>query len=256
MTTHTAAAAATQTRHRPPADATAPATTATPRAATRPWPALRTRRGAESPALTQPQAPRLRRRVAVSGIAAPAVFYTVMTLLGQVTPGYNALARYGSELSLGRLGWIMITNFIVLGIVEITVGVAAARALGDRWSGRLAAAAVGVVGAAFLVAGVCVTDSSLVHTHTWHGMVHALMAAVIFFLAVPTAGIATAWRMRARRPFAIASAVTAVASPALLVAMFSSGHLLGLTERVLIAVVLAWLTAFAAQLHHGDPAGR
>jgi hypothetical protein len=34
--------------------------------------------------------------------------------------------------------------------------------------------------------------------------------------------------------------------------MFSSGHLLGLTEANPIGVVLAWLTALAAQLHHGN----
>jgi hypothetical protein len=42
----------------------------------------------------------------------------------------------------------------------------------------------------------------------------------------------------------------------LLVATFSSGSLLGLTERIVIAVVLAWLTSLAFQLHNGDLAPR
>ena len=37
-------------------------------------------------------------------------------VLGFITPGYDWVARYGSELSLGLLGWIMIANFIVLGL--------------------------------------------------------------------------------------------------------------------------------------------
>ena len=42
------------------------------------------------------------RRVALAGIVAPAGFFTVMMVLGLVTPGYDWIARYGSELSLGK----------------------------------------------------------------------------------------------------------------------------------------------------------
>lgn len=42
-------------------------------------------------------------------MAAPACFFAVMMVLGFVTPGYDWVSRLGSELSLGSLGWIMIT---------------------------------------------------------------------------------------------------------------------------------------------------
>jgi hypothetical protein len=176
-----------------------------------------------------------------------------MTLLGFVTPGYDWVARYGSELSLGRLGWIMIANFVALGVVELALAVALGRSLGDRVSGWVAAGAVGVIGAAFVVAGVCVTDPATLvgGTHTWHGFVHGLMAAVIFFIGTPVAGLAMARRARRHRGFAVYCAVTALATPALLVATFMSGNLVGLAERIVIAFVLAWLTVLARELRTG-----
>jgi hypothetical membrane protein len=194
------------------------------------------------------------RRVALAGMVAPAGFFTVMMVLGLVTPGYDWVARYGSELSLGRLGAIMIANFIALGVAELALAAALGRTIGDGISGWVATAAVGLLGAAFVVAGACVTDPArlLSGAHTWHGMVHGLMAAVIFFIATPIAALATARRCRGQRGFARYSALTALATPLLLVATFSSGGLLGLTERIVIAVVLAWLTTLALQLRRGN----
>src|SRR5262249_33906234 len=121
-------------------------------------------------------------------------------------------------------------------------------------SGWVATVAVGLIGAAFVTAGVCVTDPARLvsGTHTWHGMVHAFMAVVIFFIATPIAALATARGLRNRRRLARYSALPAVGTPALLVVTFVSGSLLGPAERIVIAVVLAWLTSLAVQLHRGD----
>jgi hypothetical membrane protein len=190
----------------------------------------------------------------LAGIIVPSAFFTIMMVLGLVTPGYDWIARFGSELSLGRFGWVMIANFIVLGVVELALAAALARTIGDRPSGWVATGAVGLIGAAFVVAGVCVTDpATLVKgAATWHGMVHALMAVVIFFIGTPVAGAAMARRVHRHRRFAIYCAGSAVATPALLVATFVSGNLLGLAERIVIAFVLAWLTVLARELRRGS----
>jgi hypothetical membrane protein len=192
-------------------------------------------------------------RVARAGITVPPAFFAILMLLGFVRPGYDWLSRLGSELSLGKGGWIMITNFIVLGLTELALATVLGRTIGDRASGRVAAGALGVLGAAFVVAGVCVTDPAtlLKGASTWHGAVHAFMAAVIFFLATPVAALAVARRARGRRGFARYSLLTAVGTPGLLIATFSIHGLSGLTERVVIAVVLAWLTTLAVQLSRG-----
>ena len=82
-------------------------------------------------------------------------------------------------------------------------------------------------------------------------MVHALMAAVISFVATPAAGLALTVRLRRHHRLAGYCALTAVASPALLVLTFVSGSLLGLAERVVIAVVFAWLIVLAFHLYRG-----
>jgi hypothetical membrane protein len=197
------------------------------------------------------------RRAALAGVVAPAGFFTIMMVLGLVTPGYDWIARYGSELSLGRLGWVMIVNFIALGVVEIALAAALGRTIGDRASGWVTTGAVGLIGAAFVTAGVCVTDpAKLVNgAHSWHGIVHAFMAVVIFFIATPIAALAMAWRVRRQHRFAIYCALTALATPALLVTTFVSGNLLGLAERIVIAFVLTWLTVVARELDRGALAG-
>jgi hypothetical membrane protein len=196
--------------------------------------------------------------VALAGVVAPVGFFVVMTVLGQVTPDYDWVARYGSELSLGSLGWIMVVNFVALGLVELAMAVALGRMIGNRLSGWVATAAVGLLAAAFVVAGVCVTDPAtlVAGAKTWHGFVHALMAAVIFFLATPIASLAMAVRIRRQRGFAAYCALTAVGTPVLLVATFTSGNLLGLTERIVIAFAFAWLTVVAVKLRRGTLAAR
>lgn len=181
---------------------------------------------------------------------APPVFFVVMLLLGAVTPGYNTLGQMGSELSLAPLGWVMISNFIILGVTEIVFGVSLFRVIGSRWSGRLGAAMVTLVGIAFVDAGVFVTDHPGASVTT-HGVLHVLAAVTIFFIAVPIGGAAIAWRFRSDRRYAIYSALTAIASPLLLVATFLSGDLLGLTERIVIAVALAWLSILALRAAGG-----
>jgi hypothetical membrane protein len=182
---------------------------------------------------------------------APAGYFTVMTVLGLVTPHYSSLARYASELSIGRLGWIMIANFIVFGVAELALAVALAHTITDQASGRIGTAAVGVLGAAFVVLGIFVTDPAklVVGAHTVHGTIHEAMAVVVFFIATPTAGLAMARRYRHHRRFARYCVLTAIATPVLLVVTFLSGGLLGLTERITIAVIMAWLTILAARLH-------
>jgi hypothetical protein len=46
-----------------------------------------------------------------------------------------------------------------------------------------------------------------------------------------------------------------VGTPALAVATFVSGSLVGLAKRIAIAFALAWLTSLAVQLHRLDPSG-
>ena len=188
--------------------------------------------------------------LAAAATVAPPAFFAIMLLLGAVTPGYDAISRMGSELSLAPLGWIMIANFLGLGLTELAFGLALFRAVGPAFSGRLGAATVTLVGAAFLDAGVFVTDPAGAPITT-HGVLHVLAAVVLFFIAFPIGGLAMAWRYRRQGRYAAYSALSAVATPLLLVATFLSGGVEGLMERVVIGVGLAWLTVLARRARQG-----
>ena len=70
-----------------------------------------------------------------------------------VTPGYDAVRRFGSELSVGRYGWVMIVNFIILGLAVVSLGLALWRVAGTTRSGRVGSVMVVVAGLAYLDAG-------------------------------------------------------------------------------------------------------
>lgn len=185
-----------------------------------------------------------------AGTIAPPLFFVVMIVLGEITPGYDPLSRFGSELSLGRYGWVMVTNFLLLGISMVALAAGLWREAHRRRRGSTGAFLVGLAGLAFLDAGVFVTDLQGAPV-TLHGGLHVLAALVLFLIAIPGACIAFARGHRQHRRFAIWSWVTAAASPSLFVVTFLSGPLLGLSERVLIGVDLAWLTIVAMLLTRG-----
>jgi Protein of unknown function (DUF998) len=192
-----------------------------------------------------PARDRLGRLALAAGLAGPVVFYVVLLVLGQVTPGYDAMSRFGSELSIGRLGWIMTANFVFLGLAEIAFAAGLHRVIGPARSGRLAATMVGVAGAAFLVLGIFVTDLQG-KVMTAHGAIHSGAALVLFFVAFPVAGLAFGKRFHRERGFARFSRMTAIAAPVLFIATFLSGDLLGLMQRILLGLVFIWLTMLAA----------
>ncbi len=204
---------------------------------------------------TRPVAPagtgsRLGRVAGVAGMAVPGLFFAIMIVLGQITPDYDAISRFGSELSLGRYGWAMIANFIVVGTAVLGLAFALWHTAGSDRAGRLAARMVGAAGAAFLVAGIFVTDPHG-QVKTFHGALHFGAALVIFFIAVPVGGLAMSRRLRGLPWLSRYSALTGMATPLLFIATVMSGHYLGLVERIVIGVVLAWLTVLAAAVHSG-----
>lgn len=149
--------------------------------------------------------------------------------------------------SLAPLGWIMIANFICFGLIVSAFGLALYRAIGPQRSGRLGAAMVILTGLAFVDAGVFVTDLNG-KVVTILGALHFAAAVTIFFIASPTAAMVMAWRFRDDRGFSAYSALTAIAVTIFFIATVASGNLLGLMERIVIGVVVAWLAILALYL--------
>jgi len=183
------------------------------------------------------------------GIGAPVVFYAVMVLLGIITPHYNAISQFGSELSLYKYGWAMITNFIGFGILELLFALSVFQTFGTDTSGKLGSVMVGVLGAGFLIAGTFVTDPNGT-IRTIHGGFHFAAAILIFFISMPAGSVVFAYRFRRQaKIFAIYSLISGVLTPILFIATVTAGSILGLMERIVIAIILGWLSVLAYELH-------
>jgi Protein of unknown function (DUF998) len=185
----------------------------------------------------------------LTGLGAPVVFYAVMILLGIITPHYNAISQFGSELSLYKYGWAMITNFIGFGILELIVAVSVFQAFGTDTSGKLGSVMVGVLATSFLIAGIFVTDPNGT-IRTIHGGFHFAAAILIFFISMPVGSVAFAYHFRRQnKMFATYSLISGVLTPLLFIATVTAGSILGLMERIVIAVILGWLFVLAYELY-------
>ena len=187
------------------------------------------------------------RTPALAGMAGPGLFFIVVLLAGVITPGYDAMGQFASELSIGPLGWIMIANFIVFGLLVLLFGIGLWSGFGPAMSARAGAVLVSIVGIALVLAGVFVTDPEDAQMSA-AGAIH-LLASVLVFLLLSVACFVFAWRFRSDRLFALYSVATGIAIPPLFLSTASAGGILGLVQRILIAIAWTWLTLLAVRLY-------
>ncbi len=128
------------------------------------------------------------RMLIAGGAIGPLLFVVVLLIEGATRPGYSAWHNYGSSLSLGELGWMQITNFLVCGLLALGFAIGLRQVFrtgrGSVWGPLL----LGIFGLALIVAGLFVTDPSLGYppgTHssgaqTLHGIIHGVAGLVTF----------------------------------------------------------------------------
>ncbi|MFE7332079.1 DUF998 domain-containing protein [Streptomyces sp. NPDC057565] len=200
-------------------------------------------------------APRL---LPAAGIAAGPFFLAAGLAQGLTRDGFDFTRNALSQLSLGDLGWIQVTAFLLTGLLVIGGAIATRRALrgapGGTWAPRL----LGAFGASFLVAGVFPADPGAgfpagapedrVTSLSAHGTVH-LLAGTVGYLALCAAFLVLARHFAARRQrgWALAARLVPVgvlagfAASAATVAAFTIGAGLGLlglsvvTTRLMVA---------------------
>ena len=202
------------------------------------------------------------RALLACGVVAGPLFVAVGLLQMLTRDGFDPTRHPLSLLSLGGLGWVQITNFVLAGLLFVAAAVGMRRALrsgrGRTWGPRL----VGVYGAALVMGGVFVADPGLgfppgtpdgiPDQMSWHGALHSV-APVLASLALVAACLVFARRFAAegRRGWAAASLAVAVIdlAPAAL-----SGHdLFFVALGVSVAIGLGWLSLLSARLRADRP---
>jgi hypothetical protein len=193
------------------------------------------------------------RLAAAAGVVGPALWFTVMIVLGLSIPGYDTLTMPASALSLGGTGWVMIVNFVLLGAAEMLFAAGLWRATKGSRMGRTGAGLIGLAGACTLIAGPLVTDPDDA-LRTLHAQLH-LAAVALAFTAVSAAAIVFGRRHRDARGFAALSMLTGLSVLPLFIVSEAAAPMLGLIQRVAVAIAFAWLTVLAVRLREEGLAG-
>jgi uncharacterized protein DUF998 len=194
------------------------------------------------------------RRLALAGVIAPPLFVIVFLVLGFTKPGYDPVTQFVSEGSIGELGWIQICNFLVVGLALVIFALGLWRGFGDRVSGRIGSALVGVAGVAMIGAGVFVTDSGT-RIITTTGALHVVVGAVTFN-SLSIACFFFAKRFWNELPFAIYLIVSGILSHPGLFASSQFGSIdrwPGIVQRVTIVIMLTWITILGLRLRRSSP---
>ena len=192
-------------------------------------------------------------RLAVGGVA---IFIVAVLALHLLQPGLNPLNEAVSYYVHGPFGWLLTVGLIALGIGSLCLVFGLAHTLDGRWSGT-GRWLVGVWGTCVLLGGVFRADppGRWSDPASLAGMIHG-NAAMLAFVALPLGAfaLATAFRQDARwrREATVLRGLAVAAGTSLILFMTSLAPvfvrpgppvLLGLSERLLLAVYAAWLAS-------------
>ncbi|MEV6689229.1 DUF998 domain-containing protein [Streptomyces sp. NPDC051130] len=195
------------------------------------------------------------RALLACGAVGGPLFVTAGLAQGLTRPGFDFRRNAISQLSLGDLGWIQVTGFLLTGVLVLAGAVGVRRALvggpGQRWVPAL----VGVFGASFLAAAAFDADpgagfpagapEAATAALSGHGAVH-MLSGMVGYLALCAAFVVLGrtFAARRRRGWAVASRLVPVVvaagfmASAVTVLAFTAGAVLG----------LVWLTAVCVRL--------
>ena len=127
------------------------------------------------------------------GIAAGPLFLATGAVQGLARDGFDFTRNAISQLSLGDLGWIQVTSFLLTGALALAGASGIRHMLADTIEGRWAPRLIRVFGASFLLAAVFTADPGAgfpvgapeapATSLSWHGALH-MLSAMVGFLAL------------------------------------------------------------------------
>jgi len=196
------------------------------------------------------------------GVVAGPFYVTVSLVQALTRDGFDLTRHQWSLLENGALGWVQVTNFVLVGAMLIAFAVGLHRALvtgpGSRWAPIL----VGVFGASQVAAGIFTADPALGFpagtpagpgTITVHGLLH-FAGGGVGFLAIAAACFVVARRQRADTRRVAAAAVSRLTALVFLggflcVASGGGSVAANLAFTATVILVFAWVSVTAAHLY-------
>jgi hypothetical membrane protein len=190
-------------------------------------------------------------------VAGP-LFVAASVVQGLTRPGFDLRRHAISTLSLGDLGWIQVSNFLVTGLLVLACAVGIRRVLHPGRAGTWGPLLFGGYGAGLVAAGIFHPDpalgfplgtpDSMPATMSWHAGLHTLAFLVAVASLMAAAFVfARRFSVLGQRGWAAYCAVTGVA-PVLLIALSTALGGSGLPLLGVAVVASAFVAALPARL--------
>jgi len=193
------------------------------------------------------------------GVVAGSLFMVVALIQSFTRPGFDLRRHAISMLSLGDLGWIQVTDFVVSGLLFLVFAVGVRRVLYPGKAGTWGPLLLCGFGAGLVIAGIFSTDPALgfprgapagmPSTMSWHAMLHSL-GFFLAFSSLTAACFVLAWGFTSlgRQRWAVASVATGVATPLLIVVGMTSMIPTGVAFAMAGILTTWWVATVAARL--------
>lgn len=194
------------------------------------------------------------------------IFFVILFLIeGATRPGYNPFRYPISSLSIGGLGWMQVTNFIITGILLFACAIGLRGALKNSIGKLMGPLMIGLVAIGLIGAGIFTTDPVFGYPegqplklaqYSIHGRLHDFFS-IFVFACLPVACFIFCRRFRSmgKTGWAIYSALTGLAMPVSFVLAgmgFMQNPILvnfaGVFQRLCIIIGWTWITFIAVHL--------
>jgi len=172
-------------------------------------------------------------------------FVAALLLMHVLRPDYTIVDHMISDYAVGQFGWIMTTAFVSLSLGCLTLALALFRFGPASWFGRIGAALLLVAFAGLIVTALYPTDLETAPS-TQTGNIHAisfLVNIISILLSTICLALSYAWEphWRSHRAVALAFAVLLIAAFVAQYLTLHKGAPYGITNRLFVAVLTAWL---------------
>ncbi len=203
---------------------------------------------------------RLTKTLLAFGTISGPLFFAVAIIQAISRAGYNIRLNAISQLSLGDLGWIQITSFILTGLLAVACAIGVRRMLKGQQGGTWGALLVGTFGLGLIVAGIFPPDPAFGFPPgapagpATSMSSHAALHAVGFFVSMLSIVVncfvfVRRFGSKGQRGWLIYSVVSAIATVLLIALTNLFMSWAGVIVALAGAVAFSWVSALAGLLN-------
>jgi Protein of unknown function (DUF998) len=198
------------------------------------------------------------RALLACGVVAGPLFMILSMVQAFTRPGFDLRRLPISMLSLGDLGWIQITNFLITGLLAVAMAIGTRQALHPGRAGTWGPLLIGAYGVGMFGAGIFHPDPSygfppgapagMPAATSWHALLHEV-AFFVAFVGLIAACFVFARRFAGigERGWAAYCAATGAAA-VVLIAIAFTGVIAGVVLALMGLVTSAWIAVLAVRL--------